>query len=106
MNSFAALRNVVLLPKPVHARAGASDTGKDTKMRKQFFQLEIGERFHLGLAYGIGATKHVAQWTVWEKTSKTQARCIRSVGLNKKGWVEPFSGQAICWLDFELLPGY
>lgn len=65
----------------------------------QFYQINIGQQFHTGKSFGVGATKDVEKYKVWEKVSKSQAKCVKAVGYDNcrfVGKVDNFSvGQAV-----------
>lgn len=53
----------------------------------QFYQVEIGSKFHTGKSFGAGATKDVEKFQVWEKVSKTQAKCVSMTGYGNTRFV-------------------
>ena len=52
-----------------------------------FTTLQVGDKFHTGKSAGMGFHKNVVSWEVWEKISKSQARCVAVHGQIRHDFV-------------------
>lgn len=51
-------------------------------MRKLFKDLQLGDKFHNGKSYGMGANSNILKWLEFEKISKSQAKVINQVNYS------------------------
>lgn len=67
-------------PSPTAPAPTAADSNPSVRVPANFGKLSLGDRFHVGKSFGIGAQSHVQSWLVYEKTGKSSARVVEQHG--------------------------